>query len=89
MFFEKKLGFLRVERGSSYQVAPTVFILIKADNGYRVSMYVFNIMGLLNIIHGFGPPSHTHGTFLLRLGGASYFLALEMDGFCTYYHIGV
>jgi hypothetical protein len=66
MFFEKKLRFLRVERVSSYQVAPIVFVFIKADNGYRVSMYVFNIMGLLNVIHGFSP--HTTTTELSYWG---------------------
>ena len=69
MFFEKKPVFFLVERVTHTKFAPIVFIFIKADNGYCVSMYVFNIMGLLNVIHGFSPSSHSHGTFLLRLEG--------------------
>lgn len=68
MFCEKKLVFfLRVERGTHTKFATVVFIFINVDNGHRVSMYVFNIMGLLNVIHGFSPSSHSHGIFLLRL----------------------
>jgi len=68
MFFEKKLVFfLRVERGTHTKFATKVFIIIKDDNGHRVSMYMFNIMGLLNVIHGFSSSSHSHGIFLLGL----------------------